>query len=92
MRRFLETQSVVFDPETLRVVAAAFDDAWASVTAGGDKLDGNAEAVRELLAKHIMEMAQEGEFDQRRLCDGALMHLRTEGLTWDSGIRAKGPP
>jgi hypothetical protein len=77
MRKFLDAQSVVFEPETIQILTAAFDDAWASAQASGAPLAMNGYAIdaREILAKHIIEMGKQGERDRRRLCEDALAHL-----------------
>ena len=69
-----------FDPETVRVLAAAFENAWNSLMAGGDRFADplNAAHSREVLAKRIIKMAQRGERDSIRLCDDALAYLREQ--------------
>jgi hypothetical protein len=42
--------------------------------------DGKAEAARAILAKHIIEAAKQGERDQGRLRDGALVALAQSNL------------
>ena len=39
-----------------------------------------SELTRELLAKYIIEQARHGELDERRLRDGALLHLPQSNL------------
>jgi hypothetical protein len=70
----------IFDPETIHLLAAAFDNAWKSVTVRGDQFADPLMAAhsRELLAKRIMELAQRGERDSIRLCDEALAYLREQ--------------
>ena len=77
MRKFLDAQPDIFEPETIQILTAAFDDAWASVQASGAPLAMNSHAVeaREILAKHIIEMGRQGERDRRRLREDALAHL-----------------
>jgi hypothetical protein len=72
----------VFDPYTARILTAAFDDAWKSVQESGVTFPSNAhaDATREILALRIIEMAQLGERDQRRLRDDALLHLAQSNL------------
>ena len=60
---------------------AAFDGAWQSIIASGAKLSGQqSELTRELLAKYIIEHARQGELDECRLRDGALLHLAQSNL------------
>jgi hypothetical protein len=55
------------------------DEAFASVKASNDavfKIDGHSEAARVALAKHIVDMAGQGERDRQRLVHGALTRLK----------------
>jgi hypothetical protein len=62
-------------------VIAAFDGAWQCITASGARLSGQQrELTRELLAKYIIQQARQGELDQCRLRDGALLHLAQSNL------------
>jgi hypothetical protein len=72
----------VFDPETLRILTAAFDTAWASVEASGAPFSEAkyAERAREIIGKHIVQAAKNGERDQQQLCDGALLQLTRSDL------------
>jgi hypothetical protein len=40
------------------------------------KVDGHAEGARNALAKHIVDLAKQGERDSQRLIEGALARLR----------------
>jgi hypothetical protein len=66
-----------FDPDTVALLASAFDTAWDTVKKSGSPLaaDGQAASTRELLAKRIIEMGQKGERDGQRLVHDALAHL-----------------
>jgi hypothetical protein len=79
MLGFLKDHSGAFDPDEVR---AAFEKAWASVQTSGAifETDGKAEAARAILAKHIIEAAKQGERDQGRLRDGALVALAQSNL------------
>jgi hypothetical protein len=71
----------VFAPDAVSTLIAAFDGAWQSIIASGAKLSGQQrELMRELLAKHIIEHARQGELDECRLRDGALLHLARSNL------------
>jgi hypothetical protein len=71
----------VFDPGTVSTLMAAFDSAWQSIQASGAHLsEKQRELVRATLAKYIIEQARQGEFDQMRLRDGALLHLAKSNL------------
>jgi hypothetical protein len=67
MRGFHNT---AFDPQTLIVLEAAFDEAWLTLKAGGNR------TVRpDELARSVLRLAMEGERDPVRLHDGALEAL-----------------
>jgi hypothetical protein len=57
-----------FDGETIRLVGIAFEMAVGSLGATPDPND----PIRNLLAQHIIALAQGGERDAERLCEGAL--------------------
>jgi hypothetical protein len=72
-----------FDPDTVRIMAAAFDRAWGTLEAGGApfSVGDYAERAREILARHIIQSARNGVRDQQQLCDGALLQLTRSDLT-----------
>ena len=74
MRVYLKKHPAVFNPDEVRVLTAAFDKAWQLIEASGAKFesDAHAESVREVLAKHIIEAAKQGERDPQRLIEAAL--------------------
>jgi len=74
MRGFLAEHLGAFDPEEIRILVAAFDEAWGAVQASGVIFDRKAKAdtARAILAKHIIAAAKDGEYDEVRLRDGAL--------------------
>jgi hypothetical protein len=83
VRNFLRDQveAGVFDPDAVDILVAAFDGAWQSINASGANLfDKQSELTRALLAKYIIEQARQGELDQCRLRDGALLHLAQSNL------------
>jgi hypothetical protein len=69
--------NTAFDPDTTALLASAFDTAWDTVKKSGSAFaaDDQARSTRELLAKCIIEMAQQGERDRQRLVDDALGRL-----------------
>jgi hypothetical protein len=80
MQRYLHSDpdaAGAFDPETVRVLTDALDEAWRSLQTTGFyfRSRGQAEATRETLARRILEMAKLGERDRLRLRDDALDHL-----------------
>jgi hypothetical protein len=70
----------------LRILFAAFDKAWEAVQASGAIFDTDAKIqfARATLAKHIIEAAKQGERDQGRLRDGALVALAQSNLRSES--------
>ena len=82
MHGYLKDHSGVFDPDQVRTLVAAFEKAWASVQASGAIFDTDtkAESARAILAKHIIAAAKQGERDQGRLHDGALLALTRSNL------------
>ncbi len=66
-----------FDPETVDTLSAAFEEAWKRVRQSGSTLSRPAyeRGTREVLARCIIEMAQHGERDQRRLSEAAVLYL-----------------
>jgi hypothetical protein len=59
-----------FDPPTLVVLEAAFDEAWLTL-----KSIGNTTVKPDELARSVLRLATEGERDPMRLHDGALEGL-----------------
>jgi len=55
-----------FDPQTLVVLEAAFDEAWLTL-----KAIGNSTVKPDELARSVLALAMEGERDPVRLHDGA---------------------
>jgi hypothetical protein len=85
MERYLHgtvNGEATFDPETVRVLVAALDDAWRSLQKSGVCFTsrGHAEATRERLALRIIEMAKVGERNAARLRDDALLDLARSNL------------
>jgi hypothetical protein len=63
-------QSNSFDPQTLVVLEAAFDEAWLTL-----KAIGNTTVKPDELARSVLQLATAGERDPVRLHDGALKGL-----------------
>lgn len=64
-----------FGPEATQAMALAFDRAWLSLQSAGLGREAAPAAVRDLLAKRIIEVAKRGEFDPERLREAALADL-----------------
>ncbi|HZD28510.1 MAG TPA: hypothetical protein VE251_07445, partial [Xanthobacteraceae bacterium] len=56
-------------------------------TSGARLSDKQTELVRATLAKYIIEQARRGELDERRLSEGALLHLARSNLRYPTGDR-----
>jgi hypothetical protein len=73
----------VFDPETVSILADAFDDAWRRVEASKAPYGSEEYAVagRVILAKYIINAAKTGQRDPRWLADSALLYLSQQKLS-----------
>jgi hypothetical protein len=60
-----------FDPESIEILAAALDEAWERIRQSGSRLARPAysRAMREVVAKRIMEMAERGVRDRKTLVE-----------------------
>jgi hypothetical protein len=65
----------IFEPEDLRVLATAFDEAWNPLEKSGVRFqtDFQRHQVRNTLGKCLIEEAKRGERDKGRLRDSALL-------------------
>jgi hypothetical protein len=63
-----------FDNRTCEAMGLAFDAAWQNLLVSGTHLASSAyaDATREALAMHIIDLAKRGEHDVNRLCDEAV--------------------
>ena len=68
------SRETAFTPENIQVLAAALDGAWERLRRSGSRLTRPAysRAMREVVAKRIMEMAQRGVQDREALVADAL--------------------
>ncbi len=66
-----------FDPETIKLLVAAFEEAWTKVEQSGSKLASPARrrGAQEILAKRIIETAQRGEREPQQLAQDAVDYL-----------------
>ena len=65
------SRETAFTPENIQILAAALDDAWERLRRSGSRLARPAysRAMREVVAKRIMEMAQRGVQDREAVAD-----------------------
>src|ERR1700757_4796115 len=68
------SRETAFTPENIQILAAALDEAWERLRRSGSRLARPAylRAMREVVAKRIMEMAQRGVQDREALVADAL--------------------
>ena len=71
----LKSHQGVFNPEEVSSLTAVFDEAWIQGGAGASALNGEAQAMRESIARRIIALALRGERDPRRLREEALRDL-----------------
>lgn len=69
-----------FDPQTLVVLEAVFDEAWLTL-----KAVGNNTVRPDELARSLLRLATEGERDPIRLHDGALKGL-VPAASWREAV------
>ena len=69
--------AIIFDPEIIKIVAQAFDDAWDQIEKSGSGFarPAYANATREEIAKRMIELAGRGERDQHILAEDAVRFL-----------------
>ena len=74
LKFFRET---AFTPETIQTLAAALDEAWEELRQSGSRLARPAysRAMREVVAKRIIDMAQRGVEDREALVTDALRFI-----------------
>jgi hypothetical protein len=66
-----------FGPEEIGILAAAFDDAWETIKRSGSMFasPGYAGGARDIVAKHIIELAKRGIWDRHQLSADAVAYL-----------------
>ena len=66
-----------FDPATVESLSIAFEEAWRKTETSNSRYSqpAYAAAAREVVAKHIIGLAQRGERDPVRLCNSAVEFL-----------------
>jgi hypothetical protein len=70
-------RETAFDPETIQILSAALDETWERLRESGSRLARPAysRAMREVVAKRIIEMAQRGVEDREALVTSALQFV-----------------
>jgi hypothetical protein len=66
-----------FDPEFIKTLVAAYEDAWQKVEKSGSTFASPRyrRAAQEIIAKRIIDMAQRGEIELHQLADDAVTYL-----------------
>jgi hypothetical protein len=66
-----------FDPETIAMLSAALEEAWDRLLQSGSECTrpAYARAMREVIARRIVDMAQHGIKDKKELVDGVFRFL-----------------
>jgi hypothetical protein len=79
MTQFLQAPHppIALDPETVKSVSLAFENAWEKIRDSGSGFarPAYAGAMREEIAKHIIDMVACGETDQAKLTNAAIVFL-----------------
>ena len=72
-------REAAFTPETIQILAAALDEAWERLRQSGSRLARPAysRAMREVVAKRIIEMAQRGIQDRGALVEDVMRFVTT---------------
>jgi hypothetical protein len=83
MRGYIKEFGAAFEPEAVKILADAFDDAWARLQASNAPYgtEDYALAGRTILATHIIRAARQGEWNPKRLADDALLHLSRQKVS-----------
>ena len=89
---FVRSESAVFDPETVQILACALDDAWARIEKAGSRYarPGYSRAMREVVAKRIIEMAQRGVRDQEQLAADAVKFISANYVEHNATVNLAG--
>ena len=66
-----------FDPEFIKTLVSAYEDAWHKVEKSGSTFASPRyrRAAQEIVAKRIIEMAQRGEREPTQLAEDAVAYL-----------------
>jgi hypothetical protein len=72
-------REAAFTPETIQILATALDEAWERLRQSGSRLvrPAYSRAMREVVAKRIIEMAQRGVQDTETLVEDAVRFVTT---------------
>jgi hypothetical protein len=73
----LVEQKTAFDPEEVDILVAAFDEAWSQLCASDSECARAAysRAMREVVARRVVEVARRGVMDARHIATEAMRFL-----------------
>lgn len=73
----LVERKTAFDPEEVDILVAAFDEAWSQLCASGSDCARPAysRAMREVVARRVVEVARRGVMDARHIATEATSFL-----------------
>ena len=74
-RRLIE--SALYDPEQLKALRKAFDEAWEGIAPGVSTRPAAIEAARLKLAEIVLGLAKNGNLDPQQLADAAVQLMRS---------------
>jgi hypothetical protein len=68
---------IAFDPEIISMLSEALEEAWDRLLRSGSECTrpAYARAMREVIARRIIDMAQHGTKDKKELVEGAVRFL-----------------
>ena len=83
-----------FDPETVNLLSDAFEQARHKVQTSGNRLARPAYAnmVREVMAKHIFNLAEHGERDESKLSKSAFQFFTANYKTYAATVGGRTDP
>lgn len=66
-----------FDPEFIKTLVTAYEDAWRKIEDSGSTFASPRyrRVAQEVIAKRIIEMAQKGKIEVRQLAEDAVSYL-----------------
>jgi hypothetical protein len=83
-----------FDPETVNLLSGAFEDAWQKVQTSGNRLARPcyASMMREVMAKHIFNLAKRGERDESKLSNSAFRFFTANYKAYAASVGGRMAP
>jgi hypothetical protein len=83
-----------FDPETVNLLSDAFEQAWHKVQTSGNRLarPGYANMMREVMAKHIFNLAEHGERDESKLSNSAFHFFTANYKAYAASVGGRTDP